>query len=322
MNGYTAAERISGEIRLANADWIVTDDAAHGIVAARTGARVSAALVDAGQIRRTVRVDDALGPAVGRVADHAGLAAALGVAAHHLALRVGSARRRHARIGRLGHHRLRQNGHRRAPGERVARVAYGAAADGIVVGDAADGVVAAHSGARIATPLRDARRGLRAIGVGHALGTAAGRHTEERRLARTGRHAVDVAAHAVGTAGRRRAAVGHHRFDGSRLDGRRSTGRRRFASVAVQAAADGDVVDDAALGVQSAHARTGIDAAVVDAALVPGTVGILDAFRPAAGVRVVSVADVVGRAGAGGAVALRAALRSRAAGRRRARAGR
>lgn len=52
---------------------------------------------------------------------------------------------------------------------------------------------------------------------------------------------------------------------------------------------------DAALGVQTAHARTRIAAFVVDARPIAGALVVSDALRPAAAVR---IAKVVGDAGA------------------------
>ena len=54
---------------------------AAGIYAAQARARVHALAVDARPVRRAVRVDHALGPAVGRRADHLGQACALATVA-------------------------------------------------------------------------------------------------------------------------------------------------------------------------------------------------------------------------------------------------
>jgi len=54
----------------------VIDCCAHGFVAARSRARIHTVLVDAGEHRRTVGIDDALGPAVGRSTEVVGEAGA------------------------------------------------------------------------------------------------------------------------------------------------------------------------------------------------------------------------------------------------------
>ena len=79
------------------------NDVAIGLVAARSGARIYAALVVAGQIAGAVGVYDALGPAVGRLANVAGEARAGRRVVNHATDGVRSARGRYARIlGRRG----------------------------------------------------------------------------------------------------------------------------------------------------------------------------------------------------------------------------
>ena len=72
------------------------------------------------------------------------------------------------------------------------------------------------------------------------------------------------------------------------------------------AAADGNVVGHATVGIKAASSGTRIDAFVVDAALIPRAVGIKDALRPAGAVR---IANVIGRADAINGAVLFLALR-------------
>lgn len=67
------------------------------------------------------------------------------------------------------------------------------------------------------------------------------------------------------------------------------------------------MVDDSALGIQSAHSGARIDAAVVDARLVARAFRVLDAFRTTSAVR---IAQVVGRTRTDGVAALLFALSS------------
>ena len=96
-----AAEGVASEAGVAAAHGRVVDDGAAGVGAARAGARVPAALVHARAVAGALRVDGALGPAVGRRADVVGQAGAGGAAAPDLALGVRAARRRAARVDRF-----------------------------------------------------------------------------------------------------------------------------------------------------------------------------------------------------------------------------
>lgn len=86
-------ERITGVAGVARADGHVSQDLAFGLEAARAGARIATLLIDARLIAGTVRIEDALGPATGRRSDEVLQARAGRMVAHHLAARIGTARR-------------------------------------------------------------------------------------------------------------------------------------------------------------------------------------------------------------------------------------
>ena len=73
-----------------------------GSGAATARARVAALLADAGLVGAAVLVDDALGSTVGRPVDEARQARADGSVGGHVALGVGAARVRSARVHRQG----------------------------------------------------------------------------------------------------------------------------------------------------------------------------------------------------------------------------
>ena len=75
------------------------DDSAIGIGAASSRTRIDTFLVDASLIGRTVGTDNTFRTTVGGRANHVGHAAALGLSRNDLALRIGSAWCRSARIG-------------------------------------------------------------------------------------------------------------------------------------------------------------------------------------------------------------------------------
>lgn len=317
MNGNAAAERVAIESISAAADGVVSHHATFGIVATGAGARVDATLVDAGQVGQAVRVDDAFGSTVGYTTVHVGLAAAARLLANNLALRVGAAGRRDARVGSLDDDRLlRPHRDGLAANKWIASHATLAVADGIVVDDAAHCVLAADARTGISAALGDARHVGTALRVGDALGAAVGWQADESRLTGTRRQAVDVAADAVGSARRRRATVGDDRFDGTRLDGNDSAGQAGVSSVAFDATAHRQVIDDTTFGVETADTRAWVDAAVVDAAAIARAFRVLDAFRPTADG---GIAQIVGWADAHGVLTLLFALGTRTTRRRLAR---
>lgn len=94
----TLLERIARVPVAAHARHRVPVDATLGVRAARTRARILALARNARQSRPAVRIDDALGPTVRRRSHIPGQALARRLIANNAALRVRSARRRHARI--------------------------------------------------------------------------------------------------------------------------------------------------------------------------------------------------------------------------------
>ena len=103
-NDLTTLEGVSRVARDARARGLVCDDAAFGVGTARSGTRVDALHVDTGSAAEAVAVDDALGPAVGRHADHVGQAGALSAIAVGLARGVWPAGRWHARFSNNRRH--------------------------------------------------------------------------------------------------------------------------------------------------------------------------------------------------------------------------
>lgn len=94
---------------------------------------------------------------------------------------------------------------------------------------------------------------------------------------------INVAALAVGATGRRVAGV--LRNIGRNL----VANHKRFSCVPLEAGAGRYMVYDSAFGVLAAGARARVQALLVDAGLVSGAVGVLDALRPAPYIRVAVV---------------------------------
>lgn len=94
----TADKRITRVSIQAATEGTVICHMALGIATADTWTRISALLVKACQIERTLRVGGALGTTEGRAANEGCDAGADGLLIDHTALRVGSARRWLARI--------------------------------------------------------------------------------------------------------------------------------------------------------------------------------------------------------------------------------
>lgn len=97
-NPETPGERVSREPGTARADRAVIDDLALGILTASARARVHALLVDASLVGGAFSADDALRSAARRGADVLRKTGAYRLAVVHLALAVGAAGRRVARI--------------------------------------------------------------------------------------------------------------------------------------------------------------------------------------------------------------------------------
>lgn len=264
---------------------------AASIEAAGTAARINALLVDARLGGAALGTDDALGPALRRHAHVAGQTGARGLAVGAVALGVGAARRRMARLARS--HRLQLGAP--ALGERVAGVAGRTGTDGNVLDDLALGVVAARARARVAALAAHAGAIACAVRTGGALGPAA---LVRIALVLGQTCALAVLAECVGAARRRIAQVLGLRP----LGGRRRFGRalgERIADVAGVTGADGHVAQDLAFGLEATGARARIAALLIDAGLIAGTVGVEDAL----GATVGRCTDVVFEARAGRAVA-------------------
>ena len=96
----TISKCVACESWPAGTNWHVVNDATVCVGAARSRTRINASLIDAGRFRGTIGTENAFGSTIGRNADHVGQARALGHFDHHLTLRVESARRWDAGIGR------------------------------------------------------------------------------------------------------------------------------------------------------------------------------------------------------------------------------
>lgn len=161
---------------------------AHSINAANITqrARISALEVDASLLRRTIRVDDALGVAAGlRVPVEVLQARAHRAPSDHRAMGVRPARRRVARVD--GDRRLRV-----APHEGVAHQAGIARAHGMVFFHAARRLDSARSRTRVAAAVAHAREVVGALVVDPALRTTA--TCWARRIAR---HSVGTLTHGL-----------------------------------------------------------------------------------------------------------------------------
>ncbi len=264
------------------------DHLAVGVGAAGAGTRVNTLLIDAGRVAGTVRVDDTLGPAVGRHAHIVGQAGAgrdvVGVAA----LGVGTAGAGQAGIYRPRHRRRRRDFNARALAEGIPRVAGRTLTDGVVIGHLAAGVVATRSRTGVHALLIDAGGELGAVRADHTLGPAVGRGALVAGQAGAHAHTVHLPVLAVGAAGVGVAglAVLHHRL------GRRDelASGQRVARVAGAARANGVVVAHAALRVQTAGSGAGVATLLVHAGQMVGALGVDEALGAAAHV---GVADVL-----------------------------
>ncbi len=142
-------EGIARVTLITHTDGVVIGHAAGGVDAAGAGTGIPTLGADARLVRRTVAVEQALGPTahrgIARVVSHAG---AHGLAAGlHAAGRVCAAGRGVAGVARR--RLLGDLGLFGAAGEGVAGVASRAGADGVVVLDGAAGEHAAGAGARV-----------------------------------------------------------------------------------------------------------------------------------------------------------------------------
>lgn len=194
-------------------------DRAQSQRSARSGTRIPALLPDASQAAGTFRIHNAFRPTIRRASCKSGQARTGRGVADVLTDRVRSARRRDARI--WFHHRLNRSrswnfhknlaegveggiggltGDRVASGERIAGVAWLAAAYRTVIDDAAFGVQAAGAGTGVGTLLIHASSAQGTFGTYDALRSTAGRGSDVGRKAGTYGLLVDFATLAVGSA--------------------------------------------------------------------------------------------------------------------------
>jgi len=155
----------------------MVDDAALGVLAADSSARIGTLLIDASLSRVTVRVEDAFRTAGWRSADVRGLTRAHGSAVDFTAHAVRSARRWTAGLAFLFHHRksrrIRNNWNGFAGLERVARVPINAETRSEVIDHATLSEGTAQSWTRIDAALVNAGLGGSAVGIEDAFRFAA-----------------------------------------------------------------------------------------------------------------------------------------------------
>lgn len=101
LERHTAGERVSHVTNLTGANRIVIHDGASGVGAARSRARVAAAVAGAGKSGGALGVDGALRPAVGRAGHVVGQARTSWTVSTHHTLGVGAARRWNARVAQV-----------------------------------------------------------------------------------------------------------------------------------------------------------------------------------------------------------------------------
>lgn len=199
--GLALGEGIPGQAGVAHAHGLVGDHAAQGTDAAQAGTGIATLLIDAGQVRRALRVGHALGLAVGRRAHKLRQAGAGGSLSDSSALRIRSTWGWTARI--LGHDvLLRRLDNLLTAHEGISRVAGQAGAEGIVVHDAALSIAATGAGTGIDALLVDARQPGLALGVRGALRPAEGRRSKVSGHAGAHGLLVDLATLRVGAARR------------------------------------------------------------------------------------------------------------------------
>lgn len=262
-----------------------------GVSSARSRTRILALARNARQPRSAVRIDHTLGSAIRRSSHIPVQALARRLVAGHAALRVRTARRRHARVARLVAHHRRHRRQRGTAAERIARLIRIAAADRTVIEHLAACIEAARTAARVHALLVHACLVGAALGADHALGPALGRHAHVAGQTGAGGLAVGTVALGVGAARRRMARLARSH----RIQLGASTLAERIAGEAGRTRADRNVLNDLALGVVAARARARIAALAAHAGAIACTVGAAGALRAAALVR---VALVLGQAGA------------------------
>lgn len=270
------------------------DHLAAGELSTGSRAGIDALPIDTGRLQRAFGTDNALRLAGWRRSQHACLAGTHRTLGGDMAQAVRSARVRLTRV--LWHRCLLAT-----VDERIASVALQATANGYVVGDVALRVLAANSWARIHALLVQTSLGGRAIGTQSAFWTAAGVRVAVVVLQAT---ADSVPALGVGSARLQIARISTkwRRF-GGRFDNLHALDER-ITSESSAAGTDGEMVLNAALGVDAAGAFARIATFLGDAGSVRGTVGVHNALGSAVRWR----SNVVGQAGAGGLFVAHSAL--------------
>ena len=172
--------------------------------------------------------------------------------------------------------------------EGISLVADIAGTDGIVVGDPTFGIEPTEAGTGISTLLLDTGSALTTLRAHQTLGPAVGRRADHSWLTGADTHSVAFSELTGGTAG-----VGVTRVRGLRDDWterEESALSDGISCVAHQAGAHRLVPVGVAHGVDATDPGAGVDALVVDAGPVGGTVGVEDTLGSTGEVRVSEVA--------------------------------
>ena len=97
-NRSAIVKTVARVTRCATAGWRGINNSAVGIRSASSRTRINTFLIDTRQVWRAIGTKQTLGPTIRSRADHVGLASALSLSRHDLALRVWSTRRWIARV--------------------------------------------------------------------------------------------------------------------------------------------------------------------------------------------------------------------------------
>lgn len=289
-----ACERIAGVARVARAGRVVVDHLAAGKLSTGSWAGIDALPVDTGRLQRTLGTNYALRLAGWRGSQHACLAGTHRSLGGNMAQAVRSARVWLTRV--LWHGSLLAT-----VDERIASVALQATANGYVVRDIALRVLSTNSWARIHALLVQASLGGRAIGTQSTFRAATGVCVAVVIRQAT---ADSVPALGIGTARLQVARIGTEWWRFGRRFDNLHTLDERIAGKSSAAGADGKMVLNAALGIDSAGAVARIATFLGDAGSIRGTVRVHNALGSAVGWR----SNVVGQAGAGGLFVAHSAL--------------
>ena len=257
-------------------------DPALRVVATQAGAGVAALLLDAGRGLTALRAHEALGPAVGRGADHALLA---GADAHSVTLSeltVGAAGVRVAGVQLL--HNGHASGDEGALSDGVPGVAQQAGAHWLVAVGVAHRVDAAHAGARVHTLVVDTGSVGGAVGVEDTFGaTCQVGVTEVSWDTGAGSCPGSGSAVSIRAAGRGVTRVQYLCCPHSCALGYESALSEWIPIVTSWTSADWLVVDNLTFCIGTTGARAGINTSLLDTGSVAGAVWVNTAFRSAVG---------------------------------------